>query len=95
MQVCDQKCRRRFTRKKWPTLPVLVIVPLNFFRFIHPTHENSQVKSSLKLTVLMSKFIVNLLSQPSELDVIGKRFGTFRQSKINQSDCLNPSPLPG
>ena len=32
---------------------------------------------------------------PHKPDVVSKSLGTFRQSKINQSDCLNPSPVPG
>ena len=36
-----------------------------------------------------------LLSQPCEPGVVSKVFGTFRHSKINQSDSLTPSPVPG
>ena len=36
---------------------------------------------------------LTLLSQLSEPDVVIKSFRTFHQSKINQSGCLNPSPV--
>ena len=36
-----------------------------------------------------------LLSQPCEPDVVSKVFRTFRHPKINQSDSLTPSPVPG
>ena len=36
-----------------------------------------------------------LLSRPCEPGVVSKVFGTFRHSKINQSDSLTSSPVPG
>ena len=36
-----------------------------------------------------------LLSQPSLPDAVSKSLETFCQSKISQSDCLNPSPVLG
>ena len=36
-----------------------------------------------------------LLSQPCDPGVVSKIFGTFRHSKLNQSDSLTPSLVPG
>ena len=39
VQVCDQGYGPRFTRKRRATIPILVIIPLNFALCTHPTHE--------------------------------------------------------
>ena len=65
---CDQRYRRRFTRTRRPALYFLVIIPLNFALCAHPTHENRQVRSSLKADALSlgipSAVIQRLLKGP-------------------------------
>ena len=36
----DQKQRHRFTRKRRPATPVMVIISFNFARYTLPTHRN-------------------------------------------------------
>ena len=36
----DQRHRRRFTCQRWPAIPVMVIIPLNFASCTFLTHEN-------------------------------------------------------
>ena len=55
-------------------------------------HQIDSIGAEHVASLLVSS---TLLSQPCEPGVVSKAFGTFRHSKINQSNSLTPSPVPG
>ena len=67
-----------------------------------PSHKSIQTCTlGLQTDSIVAEHVASLLvsstllSQPCEPGVVSKVFGTFRHPKINQSDSLTPSPMPG
>ena len=67
-----------------------------------PSHKGIQTFIlGLQTDSIVAEHVASLLvsstslSQPCEPGVVSKVFGTFRHSKISQSDSLTPSPVPG